>query len=520
MFGSLFGFLSDVCALPSIWTSEKIQQVSHSLSHARAQTGEVPSELRFSELRRKVRLCTYAVHTNDLMPRYPCFWLADPAIAAANCWMEQDKIYGIVGMFDPIAREILKPVKNMPYQVVFMRVTAWCLLVDNQIFYTYFRYHLLLDDKYPSWTLAFHKPIPFDELPNKINVKQEKVFPDEDPLAKVCIVHQQVLYIEGVEFSEIEDVCSVLKLNEHEKLKKLWHFEQRLASRSTSNDSQTAPTVSSSAQHQILHWTFGFSGKLVSWLTRNNGFYELVLSGEFSTFPETEAYPSGHAMQELLGGLLFDPERLLKELYEACQLATTDRTRTSSTNTSSCGYGRLGKALFGVDVVENARVLRVVYDALENIVPSTFSEESSRLYLEQHGYSTTDARENATTLVAAVAAEGDVIDNDTALNYMYNQTYNFANLRDEYGQRLLNSTFVTTTNGPAGLGPEGAHGYQPGDKIVFFREMPTAMAIRRCEDDDDAFRFVGIVQMEGLLDGSIYKRSEIKEGKPRLFKIR
>jgi hypothetical protein len=103
---------------------------------------------------------------------------------------------------------------------------------------------------------------------------------------------------------------------------------------------------------------------------------------------------------------------------------------------------------------------------------------------------------------------------------MYNQTYNFANLRDEYGQRLLNSTFFITMNDTAGLGAEGSHGYQPGDKIVFFREMPTAMAIRCCKDDEEAFRFVGIVQMEGLLAGSIYERSEIKEGRPRLFEIR
>lgn len=422
-------------------------------------------------------------------------------------------------MFDPIAKEILKPVKNMPEQDVFMRVSAWCLFVDNQIFYTYFRYHLLLHHKYPSWTLAFNKPIPFDELPNKVNVKQAKVFPDEDPLRKVCIVHQQVLYIEGIEFSTIDNVCAVLEASDHEKLRMLWHFEQRLASRSSTLK------MSGSARHQLLHWALGSPGKLTSWLTINAGFYELILGGRFSDFPEAEDYPSGQAMQELLGGLLFDSERLLTELYEACELATTGSTSTSSTIPLPQNYARLGKLLFGADVVENAKALQIVYDALENLVPSTFTEESSKLYLEQHGYSTTDARENAKRFVADIAAEGHVIADGAAFNFMNNETYISANLRDEYGQRLLNSSFMTTTNGAAGLGPEGACGYQPGDKVVFFREMPTAMAIRRCDDDDadapvPSYRFVGIVQMEGLLDGTIYERSEIKEGRPLLFKIR
>lgn len=120
MFGSLFGFLSDVCALPSIWTGEKIQQVSQSLSPQAAQTGEVPLRVKFTELRRKVWLCTYAVHANDLMPRYPCFWLADPAIAAAKCREPEDKIYGIVGQYlDPrTARETYTDFIHTPLRYV------------------------------------------------------------------------------------------------------------------------------------------------------------------------------------------------------------------------------------------------------------------------------------------------------------------------------------------------------------------------------------------------------------------
>jgi hypothetical protein len=339
-----------------------------------------------------------------MMPRYPCFWLADAAIAAAKCFAEEDKVYGIIGMFDPIAREILKPIKDMHFKDVFMRITAWCLLVNNVIFYTFTRYHLLLDVEYPSWTLAYHEPIPGYELPDHVLVKQEKVFPDMDPLAKACIVHQQVLYIEGIEFSTIDNVCVMDGADRHERLKRLWHFEQRVALRTT-NDPKAAHTVTGGVQNQILHWATGFSGKLISWLTRHAIFYELILSGQFPDFPETEAYPSRDALQELSGGLLFDSERLIKELYEACELAATDPTTASSTTPSSSRYSRLGRALFGADVVENARALRVVYDALETLVPSTFDEESSKLYLEQHGYSTTDARHNAQTSLLASLRE-------------------------------------------------------------------------------------------------------------------
>jgi hypothetical protein len=148
--------------------------------------------------------------------------------------------------------------------------------------------------------------------------------------------------------------------------------------------------------------------------------------------------------------------------------------------------------------MQNARALRVVYDALENLVPSTFSEESFKIYLEQHGFSTTDARNNAKTLVAAVAAEGDLINEDTALNYMYNPTNNFANLRDEYGQHLLNGNVITMINGAAGLGP-------PKERMS---TSVAAMAIRRHDNDDEAYRIVDVVQMQGFLNGSIYERGQ------------
>lgn len=519
MFGSLFGFLTDVCSMSSVWTREMIEHINHYLSAEAARLGYSHNVVGFHELRRKVRLCGYAVHANDLMPRYPCFWLADPAIAAARCKMPEDKIYGLVGMFDPVSRDILQPVEDMEFKEVFMRTTAWCLLVDNAIFYTFFRYHLLLDDGYPSWTLSFDKPIPFDEIQNQLKVNQEKVFPDKDPIAKNCIVHQQVLYIEGIELSTIETVCTVPDEVNFEKLRRLWHFERHLASRKIAKECQADHVAAGGVQNQILYWTFGISGKLVSWLARNATFYELLLSERFPNFPETEAYPSSDAMQELLGGLLFDPGQLLHELHRACELATADLSAEQSTAASPSSYSRLSKALLGSDVVKNAKTLRVIYDALENLVPSIATEKQSGLYLSQHGYSTTDAHHNARKIVATVAAEGDEISEDQALAHAINFTYNHANLRDEYAQRLLNSTFISTTNGAAGLGPEGGCEYQKGDKIVFFREMPTAMAIRRCSDDE-AYRLVGIVQMEGLLDGSIYERPEIKEGKPKLFEIR
>lgn len=108
---------------------------------------------------------------------------------------------------------------------------------------------------------------------------------------------------------------------------------------------------------------------------------------------------------------------------------------------------------------------------------------------------------------------------EQALPLAHEFIYTHANGRDELSQRFLNTTFFTTQCGIHGCGPEGVSGYEPNDRIVFFRKMPAPIAIRQCEDGTGDSRFVGVVQMEGQIDGSIYERDEITEGKMELFKI-
>jgi hypothetical protein len=522
MFGSLFALLMLVSGSTETQTKQVTRNLEHLLHDEEDAIAATGSSGIFSKLKRKALMCHYAVHANDLMPRYPSFWLADPAVAAAKCGNPRDNIFGISGMFDPIAREILVTDYDMPIEDVFMRTTAWCLMVDNVVLYTFLRYPLLPAGKYPSWVLDFEHSIPYDTIEESTKIKEEQIFPDQDPLARNCIVHQQMLFIDGVEFTTIDSVSVSPAEDEHAKLNRLWHFEQELAISEKTNTLSDGAIATENPVSPILEWAAGFPRNSTAFLIPNSPLYTLILTKQFPHFPETEAYPSSAAMPELLGGLVFDTDRLVREFQEACQTNLAGSTgQKVASSTTLLRYARLHKTLLGADLAENARVMRVLNDFIENLVPTVFNEDKSELYLNQHGFSSTDAHQNTKTIVAAIEAEGDKIDENIALGLAMERTFDYANRRDEYAQRLLNCSFFTTTNGVPGLGSQGAHGFQKGDKIVFFRKMPTAIAIRRCEDDDwGAYRFVGIVQLKGLIDGSIYERPEIKEGKPELFVIR
>tara|TARA_R110002003_G_scaffold32_11_gene2010 strand:- start:11703 stop:13265 length:1563 start_codon:yes stop_codon:yes gene_type:complete len=520
MFGSLFGFLMTACGATLTRTKQITARLDLSLCDNKFESRDHGYGWKFNKLKRRALLCRFAVHASDLIPRYPCFWLADPAVAAARCRNPEDKVFGIAGMFDPVSKAILQPIENEPVNHLYMRTTAWCLMVDNAIFYTFLRYHLLQEKGYPSWILNFNKPIPYEDIQEHINIDQEKVFPDKDALAANAIVNQQVLYIEGIEISTIESVSAPQDDDHQANLKRLWHFEQQTISGGTSDNSKTTTNSASGPTLPVLTWSAGFSD-LISFLVPNSSFYVLILTANFPKFPETDAYPSRVAMQELLGALLFDTEQLVAEFHEVCQTKVQHTGQPLHANSSTFRYTRLQTALLGSDISENARVLRILYDSLETLVPSIYEEHRSELFLSQFGYSPTDAHQNAKTFIATVEAEGDKVDGATALAYAQQITYDYANRRDEYSQRLLNSSVLTTTSGILGIAPQGVHGFRTGDKIVFFREMPTAVAIRQCGHDDlESYTFVGIVQMEGLLDGSIYDRPEVNEGKPKLYVIR
>lgn len=183
-------------------------------------------------------------------------------------------------------------------------------------------------------------------------------------------------------------------------------------------------------------------------------------------------------------------------------------------------YARLQRALLNSDSAANAKVLQHLHEFLEDTIPTMYDQEAYEAYLDKHGFSVHDAHRNAKILITLAATRGVTAVESVFLGLARVITYEFANRRDEYAQRLLNSTFVTTTCGLPGVGPEGVRGFQKGDKIVFFRKLPQLMAVRPCEDGSGAYRFVGIVEMKGMIGGSLWNRAEIKNGRPRLYKIR
>lgn len=503
------------CGHTTLKTREILQPLLNDKYHASLNT--LPQN--YIELKRKAVLCRYTVQTNDMLPRFPAFWLADPAVAAANCTDKRDKIFGISGMFDPISKAILEPDYTLCDNEVFMRTTAWVLMMDDVAFYTFFRYHLLRAPDYPSWVLDFGKPLPYDDIDSSTKVDQDKVFPDKDPLARYCIVHQQVLYIEGIEITTISKSFDPLWKNDVDTLAQLWRFEKDILQYANDNPLSAAPFMANS--HRILAWTMGDLENLISFLVPHCSLFSLVLLNALPDFPENPDYPPLIASQDLLGALLFDGNRFLEELYDFIRITLTEsEPQSKSIDNSPCRYKRLLDALLRWDIRENARVLRIVYDFFENMVPIVYREGISEAYLDQQGFSATDPHVTAQTFVDAYAAEGKTITEADAFPLANEFTNDHANKRCEQSQRLLKTSFFMTTSGVPGCGPEGVHGFEEGDKIVFFRKMPVPVAIRPCKDDSSEYRLVGIVQMKGLIDGSLYERPEIKEGKPRLFTIR
>lgn len=151
-------------------------------------------------------------------------------------------------------------------------------------------------------------------MPHRIEVPQETIFPDKDSLAHYCIVHHQVLYIEGLESTTISDAFAIPDSDDFNKLKKLWEVEQELLAADTTDKVETPIDDDDATQltSRIVEWTMGFSafsGILSSFLAPHSTFYIEIISARFPDFPETPEYTSWIAMQELLGALLFDADR-------------------------------------------------------------------------------------------------------------------------------------------------------------------------------------------------------------------
>lgn len=77
---------------------------------------------RYHELQQKALLCRYAVYMNNMVPRFLSLWLSDQAIAAVRCKDLRDNIFGVSGMFDPVAKAILAPDFSYSFDIISLMI--------------------------------------------------------------------------------------------------------------------------------------------------------------------------------------------------------------------------------------------------------------------------------------------------------------------------------------------------------------------------------------------------------------
>ncbi|RYP24674.1 hypothetical protein DL765_000401 [Monosporascus sp. GIB2] len=147
----------------------------------------------------------------------------------------RDIVYGMREFFEAPFREAFMPDYTIAPEHVFMRLSAWFLVIDNwPNVFECFPKRLSLD--LPSWVRDF------TQWQQKMSFHISRGF-DNCTLRTTCAIHEQVLYAECMELDEISEVYNIDTDDDHEAYRRLWLLDQRFTSKGIAANASVLTTL-------------------------------------------------------------------------------------------------------------------------------------------------------------------------------------------------------------------------------------------------------------------------------------